>query len=187
MFNAYTFKGNEILIEAPGSTNCNRLKNDLIWDINSYLSKRYALYTFFLCKAQPIEEMFFPLSGLSRKYIAFQKLDSMFINPCVKAEDEITYYRSILDPLKKMNEDVFYEACCMENVDMQYVAIEDIGILTQRDVAFKSVASFNRWVTSTMPVYVSLFGAREMKIVINCNDVKDDISRIVFRHCSKKD
>lgn len=187
MLNTYTFKENEILIEAPGSANYNRLKNDLIWEINSYLSKRYALYMFFLCKSQPVEDTFFSLLGLSRKYIAFQKLDSRFINRCVKTEEEITCYRTILDPLKKMTEDVFYEACCMENVDMQYVAIEDIGIFTRRDITFKSAASFNRWVTSTMPVYVSLFGAREMKIVINCNDVKDDINRIVFRHCSKKD
>ena len=49
MLNTYLFKGKEILVEAPGNPNNNRIKNDLIWDINNYLFAQFNLYIFFVC------------------------------------------------------------------------------------------------------------------------------------------
>ena len=50
MLNTYLFKDNEILIDAPGNANKNRIKNDLIWDINNLLTAQFNLYMFFVCK-----------------------------------------------------------------------------------------------------------------------------------------
>ena len=36
MLNTYLFKGTEVLINATGNTNINKIKNDLVWDINSF-------------------------------------------------------------------------------------------------------------------------------------------------------
>ena len=75
MLNTYLFKGNEILIDAPGNANKNRIKNDLIWDINNLLTDRFHLYMFFVCK-KPSDSVFcIPVSGFREKYIVFQKLD----------------------------------------------------------------------------------------------------------------
>ena len=57
MLNTYLFKGNEILIDAPGNANKNRIKNDLIWDINHLLITQFNLYMFFVCR-KPSDSVF---------------------------------------------------------------------------------------------------------------------------------
>ncbi len=186
MRNTYTFKDNKILIEAPGNANMNRLKNDLIWDINNFLGAQYNLYAFHVCKIHTDQEYYFPIFGLSRKYVAFKKLDNMFTHRTVLSDDEIKLYREIMDPSMKMNEDVFRESCCLENVDMEYVAIEDINQLLCIDRRFNTTASFNRWIKYSVPVYVSLFGAREMRIIVNQSSLLEQIQALVLIHCEKR-
>lgn len=186
MRNTYLFKDNKILIEAPGNANMNRLKNDLIWDINNFLSAQYDLYTFYVCKSHTDLEYYFPIFGLSRKYVAFKKLDNMFTHRTVLSDEEIKLYREILDPSMKMNEDVFRESCCLENVDMEYVATEDINQLLCVDRGFNTTASFNRWIRYSVPVYISLFGAREMRIIVNQSSLLEQIQELVLMHCEKE-
>ncbi len=81
MLNTYLIKkNNEILIEAPGNANMNKIKNDLIWDINSLLTARYDLYMFFECKKHFDSAFCIPISGFLKKYVAFEKLNDMFIH-----------------------------------------------------------------------------------------------------------
>ena len=186
MLNTYLFKGNEILIDAPGNANENRIKNDLIWDINNLLTTQFNLYMFFVCK-KPSDSVFcIPVSGFPKKYVAFQKLDYMFIQRTVLSDNEINCYREIMDPLRKMNDDVFRETCCVENVDIEYVATENIDWLLSIDITGKSMTSLNRWIVSLFPIYISLFGSKEMRIVINQSSLLEPIKGIVVRHCVKK-
>lgn len=186
MLNTYLIKGNEIFIEARGNANINRIKNDLIWDINNLLNAQYDLYTFYACRSQTDLEYYFPISGYSRKYVAFKKLDNMFIHRTVLSSEEIKYYRRIMDPSMKMNDDVFRESCCIENVDMEYVAIKDINQLLCVDRHFRTTASFTRWIISSAPVYISLFGAKEMRIVINYSSLLEQIKALVLKHCERR-
>ncbi len=186
MLNTYFFKDNEILIDAPGSANKNRIKNDLIWDINNLLTTQFNLYTFFVCK-KPSDSVFCRLvSSFPKKYLAFQKLDDMFIRQTVLSNDEINCYREIIDPLRKMDDDVFRETCCMENADIEYVAAENFNQLLNIDMASKHITSLSRRIISLFPVYISLFGSKEMRIVINQSDLLESIKRIVVKHCVKK-
>ena len=110
----------------------------------------------------------------------------MFTHRTVLSDDEIKLYREIMDPSMKMNEDVFRESCCLENVDMEYVAIEDINQLLCIDRRFNTTASFNRWIKYSVPVYVSLFGAREMRIIVNQSSLLEQIQALVLIHCEKR-
>ena len=186
MLNTYLFKGNEILIDAPGNANKNRIKNDLIWDVNHFLTAKFTLYTFFVCK-QPSNSFFcIPVSTFPKKYLTFQHLDDMFIKRTVLNDDEINYYRAIIDPLRKMNDDVFRETCCVENVDIEYVAAENIDWLLRINIAGKSITSLNRCIISSFPIYISLFGSKEMRIVINQSSLLEPIKEVVKKHCVKK-
>ena len=170
MLNTYLFKGNEILINAPGNANKNRIKNDLIWDINNLLTTQFDLYMFFMCK-KPSDSVFCRLvPGFHEKYVAFQKLDDMFVQRTVLSNDD----------------DVFRETCYIENVDIEYVAIENFDRLLNIDMTCKPMTSLNRWIISLFPVYISLFGSKEMRIVINQSDLQESIKGIVVKHCVKK-
>lgn len=186
MLNTYLFKGNEILIDAPGNANKNRIKNDLIWDINNLLTTQFNLYMFFVCKKPSNSVFCIPVSVFPKKYVAFQQLDDMFIQRTVLSDDEINCYREIMDPQRKMNDDVFRETCCVENVDIEYVATENIDWLLSIDITGKSMTSLNRWIISLFPVYISLFGSKEMRIVINQSSLLEPIKGIVEKHCVKK-
>lgn len=186
MLNTYLFKGNEILIAAPGESNKNRIKNDLIWDINNFLTIQFNLYMFFVCKKPSDLAVCIPISDFSKKYIAFQQLDDMFIQRTVLSDDEINCYREIMDPLRKMNDDVFRETCCVENVDIEYVATENIDWLLSINITGKSMTSLNRRIVSLFPIYISLFGSKEMRIVINQSSLIEPIKEIVVKHCVKK-
>ena len=85
----------------------------------------------------------------------------------------------------KMQEDVFRESCCMENVDMEYVAVKDLDSLLRAGNRFKTPASFIRWMISTAPVYISMFGAKEMRISVNCSDLLKQIEELVMIYCEK--
>ena len=186
MLNTYLFKGNEILIDAPGRSNKNKIKNDLIWDINNLLTAQFGLYTFFICSNKKDSFFCVPLSDTLKKHIAFQKLDSMFVERTVLSDNEVNYYREIIDPSKKMDDDVFRETCCMENVDMEYVATKNFDWLFGVNISCKSMKALNCWITSSFPVYISLFGSKEMRIVINQSSLMESIKEIVVKHCIKK-
>ena len=186
MLNTYLFKGKEILIEAPGNSNKNKIKNDLIWEINNFLIPRFDLYMFVVCNKPQNSNFCMPVSRFPQKYVVFHKLDDMFIHRRELSDDEINYYRGIVDPLRKMDDDVFREACTMENVDIDYVATDNLNQLLNSDITCKSVKSFNRLVTSIFPVYVSMFSSKEMRIEINQGDLTESIKAIVKKYCIKK-
>lgn len=185
MLNRYSFKDNEILICAPGSSDTNRIKNDLIWDVNSLLADRFKLYTFFVSKKPSDAPFCRRVSDFPPKYISFQKLDDMFVKRRTLSDGEINRYREIMDPSRKMSDDVFGEACCMENVDIEYVAAESFDRLLNANMTSKSKMPLHRWIASLFPVYVSLFGSKEMRIVINRSDLLEPIMAIVTKHCEE--
>lgn len=186
MQNTYLRKGNEIWIEAPGDGSKNRIKNDLVWDINKLLAIQFHLYRFFLCKKPPASALCIPVSGFPPKYIAFQPLDDMFLHPRVLQDDEMNRYREIMDPSRKIKDDVFREMCCLENVDAEYVTAGSLDCLSNTEKTCKSMASFRRHILSSFPVYISLFGAREMQIVVNQSGLLEPILGIVAKHCVEK-
>jgi hypothetical protein len=110
----------------------------------------------------------------------------MFIQRKSLGSDEIERYRKMLDPTKKMDDDVFAESCCVENTDMEYVAVKDIDKVLTNDVKVKSTSAFMRWLKSSVPVYVSVFGAKEMTIIINQESLQQHIFEIVLMHCEAK-
>lgn len=185
MLNTYLFKGNEILINAPGNANENRIKNELIWDINHFLATQFDLYMFSVCRNPSESAICRLVSDFPKKYVAFQKLDDMFIHRKVLSDDEIDFYREIMDPSRKMNDEVFKETCCIENVDIEYVAAENIDQLLSINMPSKFMA-LNRWIISMFPIYISLFGSKEMRIVISRSGLLKPIQNIVVTHCVKR-
>ncbi len=183
MINNYVFSGNEILINAHGNVNNNRIKNDLIWDINSYLISQFKLYEFFICKKPYDAVCSVQASKYPKRYIAFKELDNMFIQRTILNNDDLNYYRAILDPHRKMNDDVFKEACCMECVDIEYVAIESIDYLLSNKIIGHSIKSLRRWIISSVPIYISLFSAKEVRIIINQSNLIETIQGIVIKYC----
>lgn len=149
MFNIYSIKGNEIFINAPGNANQNKLKNDLIWDINNFLTAQFDLYMLFDCKKPYDADFYIPVSGFMKKYLALKKLDDMFIQRTVLSDDEVNYYRKTADPLRKINDDVFRELFTVENIDMDYIAVENIEQLSGINITGGSVKSLYRRITET--------------------------------------
>ena len=188
MLNTYLFKNNEIFIDAPGNADRNRIKNDLLWDINNFLNIQFDLYTFEV-SMKPSNSLFcIPVSSFVKKYVEFHKLEDMFIQRTALSNDDVNHYRELMDPARKMSDDVFMEACCVENVDMEYVATSNLEHLSGVDIPEKcrSKKFLNSWLISLFPVYISLFASKEMQIVINQSDLLEPIKDIVLKHCMPK-
>lgn len=184
--NTCLFNGNEILIEAPGDSNSNIIKSNLIWDINSFLSNQFDLYVYYLCRTVPTRNSYRLLSKFPKKYIAFHKLDNIFIQPQTISDKELNYYRKIADPLRKIDDDVFKEALLVENADIEYVAVERLEQLMSLELSGKR-KKINQQIISFVPVYISLFGAKEIHMVINREDLLKSVQDICVRHCINKE
>ena len=102
------------------------------------------------------------------------------------SDKEVEQYRKIMDPLGKMADDVFEDACCMENVDLEYIAVSDTDQLLNADLTCRSVKAFERKVRSAFLVYVSIFGAKEMRLTIRQDGLLEPIQSIVKRYCINK-
>lgn len=183
MVNKYCVKANEIWIEAPGSARMNKIKNDLIWDLNEFLSNMFELYAVFLSKKPVALALSKRVSVFPKKYVAFRELDDMFVKRTVLSNEEIDRYRKTMDPLNRMDDAVFNELCCMENVDIEYVAVENANQLFNKDMADVSLRQIHGYIVTRFPIYVSLFGFKEMKIVINRKELLKPIIAIVSKHC----
>ena len=172
MKNIFTVTGNLIQIEAPGSARKNRIQNDLLWDVNSFLASQYELYTIERCTRNG--------------HLEFERLDRMFIEPVLLSDAEIAYYRGILDPHHKMDDAVFIESCCVENVDMDYAALRNVEQVKCSACSFRNGNTFFRWLVSSAPVYISLFGAKEMRIYVNASGLQEKLEAIVRQYCTPK-
>ena len=186
MFNTYSIHGNEIWIDAPGNSNTNRLWNDLIWALNGYLSARVDLYKFHVQRKLPEGALYKCISSVPARYAVFQELDDMFVRPTHLSDKEVEQYRKIMDPLGEMADDVFEDACRMENVDLEYIAASDTDQLLNTDLTCRSVKAFECKVRSAFPAYVSLFGAKEMRLTIHQDGLLKPIHSIVKRYCINK-
>lgn len=82
-----------------------------------------------------------------------------------------------------MADDVFEDACRMENVDLEYIAASDTDQLLNTDLTCRSVKAFECKVRSAFPAYVSLFGAKEMRLTIHQDGLLKPIHSIVKRYC----
>lgn len=182
MINFYCVKDNVILITAQGSSRRNKIKNDLIWDINSFLADRFEMYAISECHSPPTSAYYIPISKNSKKYLTLQKLDDMFFSCKMLSDEEIEYYRSIMDPYRKIDDEIFKEMCCFENIDIEYIASE----FDSFDKDFLPTTLSIRQARSLFPVYVSLFGAKEVKIVVNRSDLLNPIKEIIEKYCVKK-
>ncbi len=179
MINSVRIKDNEILVVAEGSTNRNRIKNIIIWKLNSMLSLKYNLFQFFISKRSN-DDYSFPFSiGLHQRFIVFKELDKLFIEKQTVSETDILQYKQAIDPKNKISDDVFYEMCCLENVDIEYVAIKSLKEFSNISLKFKNKKFFQEWIESEFPVYVSLFSSREVKIVVNDDTIFNDIVLLV--------
>lgn len=188
MINTYTLVNkDEIFIEAPGSSSKNRIKNNLVWDVNSFLNAKYELYSFEICRKKLKSENCLIVPFAKDRCVVFQRLDSMFINPTILSDDELQYYRRMMDPHGKMDDAVFKEACCLENVDMQYVAIKNIECYIQNGLSFESNSNLSQWIQSSCAVYASMFGAREIRMIVNHDAIKAQLLAIIANHCKKKE
>jgi len=194
MVNFYRENENGFYIEAPGSINQNRIKNDLIWDINRCLNQRYCLYEFFprkdyfnsfskLCRSTSVYEPKWKCIFKPKWKCILEPLDDMFIDPREMSKEEVESFRQILDPKRKIQSDVFYESLCMENVDLDYIAIKKCDVDAYIEPEFKSKVSLYRWMESSAPISVSLFSAKEVQIFINEMDLFEAVKEIVFKHC----
>jgi len=186
MINFYRLKENKFYIEAPGRTSQNRIKNDLVWDINRYLNQEYCLYEFFPFKEPP--NSFNRISCLNFIFDAkwkcgLEPLNDMFIYPRELSKKEVENFRQVLDPKRRMQNDVFYESLCMENVDLDYIAIKKNSMNDYAKPLFKTKNSLYLWVESFAPIRVSLFGAKEVQICINEMELYDPIKEIILKHC----
>ncbi len=185
MHNIYRIRENNISIWAPGSSDKNRIKNDMVWDINQFLNSRYHLYSFYETRKVLGYSYVIPITGFFRSYMIFQKLDDEFIERRTIHDEDIAFYRETLDPKRKMADEVFKESLCMENVDMEYVAVKDISELTQHcKESFKSPKSCRQRLKFSAPVYVSMFGAKEMEIYVNDMGVFAPLTAIITKYCA---
>lgn len=110
----------------------------------------------------------------------------MFLRRRGLDEDEMKYYQEMYDPSRNMNDDVFRELCCIENVDLEYVAMDKNDRLKDNEMNGKSLDCPMRQFISMFPAYISLFGSMEMRIVINQDELRERIMGAVLRYCVKK-
>ncbi len=184
MINVFQVKNNEILIESPGKSSVNKIKNDLIWDINQLLlSLGYSLYVFSINR-MPINSLIcFPFTKKPQKYLVINQLDESFINRSKINKNELNNYRRIMDPFYKMSDDVFFELCCIENTDVEYFAINGELDSFLQQIESKKTKMIDKRIRLSAQIFISLFGFKEMQITINNNDLMGPIVNIVSSHC----
>ena len=184
--NKFVTNGNEIYVYAPGNANSNKLKNELIWDINNALSED--LHLFWVSKRNHhgkslksiLESCYSPKIN-----VVFSELDQSLLKPKAMNKEDILNYKKLVDPKGRIEDDVFFELCCLENVDIEYIATQSPLSAQQKSISFRSVSSYNKWLISSFPVYVSLFGATEMRIIINDPKYSDLVITLVEKHCER--
>ena len=187
MNNVYSIKGSTFEIVASGSPNRNRLKNDLIWELNSFLATKYDLYSFIVKRHVQTTDVC-DYSLICGKLIAeFTCLDKCFFSQVISlSESEFDYYRHILDPKKKTDNDVFRESLLLENTDLEYIAVSNLRDRLLTEEQFKSKTLFHQWIVSVSSVYVSLFSAKEMTIKINEKTLVEPIKKIIKKYCVRR-
>ena len=140
-----------------------------------YLSARFDLYKFHVQRKLPEGALYKRISSVPVRYAVFQELDDMFVHPTHLSDEEVEQYRKTMELLGKMADDVFADACRMENVDLEYIAASDTDQLLNADLTCRSVKAF-----------VSLFGAKEMRLTIHQDGLLEPIHSIVKRYCINK-
>lgn len=183
MINKALVKGNEIVIMAPGNSNSNKIKNDLIWDINIFLSANYRLYSFSLSRTKIDSYICQSIIKIPSRYISINALDEILKKRYEVNDDDLKKYRKIIDPQQKISNDVFKELCCMENLDSEYFAIDGDIYDFVREIKGASVKQVRKNIETKSAIYVSLFGFKEMRIKVNNTNLMDSIIKIVNEHC----
>lgn len=187
MDNRYSINKDCIKIFAPGSSRANRIKNDLLWEINQELGKTFQLLSLHTTKSKVEGEdvvACIAVKSITPKYLVLKKLDRMFIDADSIDEAEARKLHAEIDP--KMDYDVFKETCCVENVDMEYIAVNEDVFLRDLMAKSDSISSIKRYIKSTAPIYVSFFSNKEMTLLFNDLAMQKHVLPIVEKHCFKQ-
>ncbi len=187
----YYYNGHDSIILSTRRSirekSADRIKNDLLWDINTYLNKRFELYDF----SESIRPQWvnsyvkaIPMNDFGDKKLYIFNLDKIFINRVVIDEDEIRQQHDIIDP--KMDYEYFKEWYAVETVDIEYFAVKSLQEFELGFQKYNKGASRKKIIQTIKliaDVYVSMYDSCNMELHFNDNNVKDDILSIVMAHC----
>ena len=186
MDNRYSINKNCIKIFAPGSSRTNRVKNDLLWEINQELVKTFQLLSLHTTKSKVEGEdvvACISVKSIPSKYLVLKKLNRMFIDTDSIEDAEARKLHAEIDP--KMDYDVFKETCCVENVDLEYIAVNAEDFLSDLLTKSESISSIKRYIKSTAPIYVSFFSNKEMTLLFNDLAMQKHVLPIAEKHCTR--
>lgn len=186
MDNRYSINKDCIKIFAPGSSRTNRIKNDLLWEINQKLGRTLQLLSLHTTKSKAEGEdvvACIAVNSITPKYLVLKKLDRMFIDADLIDEAEARKLHAEIDP--KMDYDVFKETCCVENVDLEYIAVNAEDFLSDLLTKSENISSIKRYIKSTAPIYVSFFSNKEMTLLFNDLEMQKHVLPIVEKHCTR--
>lgn len=186
MDNRYSINKDCIKIFAPGSSRTSRIKNDLLWEINQKLGRTFQLLSLHTTKSKVEGENVvacISVKSIIPKYLVLKKLDRMFIDTDSIDEAEARKLHAEIDP--QMDYDVFKETCCVENVDMEYIAVNEDVFLRDLMAKSDSISSIKRYIKSTAPIYVSFFSNKEMTLLFNDLEMQKHVLPIVEKHCTR--
>lgn len=102
-----------------------RFPNRLIWEMNSYLSKRYKLYEYYGTR-KAHNDLDIRLPTIPSQYLCFSKLDKSYISTPDYTEEELEReYKKHRNEIA--NYDTFCELYSMEQIDeLNYIATKNI-------------------------------------------------------------
>lgn len=186
MVNRFSITRNRVNIYAPGSSCSNRIKNDLLWDINKQLEEKYHLFSLHITKhVMQGDDVIACISakGLVPRYLVLKKLDRMFTEKVSIEDSEAMMLHADIDP--KMDYEVFKESCCVENVDLEYIAISEDTFISDLKMNQGSISKMKSFIKANVPAYISYFGNKEITMLFNDVQMQSAILSIVGKYCTR--
>ena len=167
-----------------------RFPNQMIWDMNTFLAKRFNLYQFYLSRrketeiAIEISNSFFS----NNKFLCFERLEQMYVEPDTYDETECKR-----EHLKYKNDipdfDTFREIYLMgTSTELNYIAIDNIehvlrSLSKKSDTKIiKSTKSAAYKLSALCPVCVCIGDHEWMEIHISELNIRKSLVDIVSRY-----
>ena len=192
MINYYYIDSNSLTISTETSNNKrnrNRIKNNLLWEINSYLSKRFELYDFSVDRRPRIFNRYIesiPIKSFRKNMLNLYKLDETLVTPVVVDDIEIREQHKIIDP--ELDYECFKKWYTVETIDIEYFATEDLKNFKKtfiKDLKGTSRKDIIKTLKEIADVYISMHDSSGMELFFNERKAIEDVLSIVKAHCKQ--
>lgn len=168
-----------------------RLKNAVIWEINTYLNNKYTLLDYAISKQKNNRFIFadsIVVSSLLGKSLYLYYLDDTLITPVIIDDNEVLEQHRLIDPM--LNYDFFKESYAVETIDIEYFAVKNISdfkttfIKMHKTKSRKEIVKNLKKITE---VYIAIHDSTGMEISFNNTETFIDILDIVKKHCIRSE